>query len=177
MSPLLLPLSYRPVEILSDSQLISSPTGRGRAENPDVPIKVCRVCSKRLKGRQRLFCGRTCKNRSTNLRCQVYKRQQRKGVARKSRLIAAAGGACEKCGYGRNSAALTFHHRDPALKNFGLDLRSLSNRSWHDIVREARLCQLLCANCHAEIHHPGAMRNTAEAQEPQPPGGSIMLCE
>ena len=58
------------------------------------------------------------------------------------------------CGYARNIAALTWHHRDPKSKKFELDMRSLSNRSDAAIRIELEKCDLLCANCHAEIHHP-----------------------
>jgi hypothetical protein len=60
------------------------------------------------------------------------------------------------CAYRRNYAALEFHHRDPANKQFSLDLRSLSNRTWAAILREADHCDLLCSNCHAELHNPDA---------------------
>jgi hypothetical protein len=30
----------------------------------------------------------------------------------------------------------------------------LSNRSLDEIHREAEKCVILCANCHAELHHP-----------------------
>jgi hypothetical protein len=33
-------------------------------------------------------------------------------------------------------------------------MRNLSNRSWVEILEESRGCTLLCANCHAETHHP-----------------------
>ena len=59
-----------------------------------------------------------------------------------------------RCGYAKNSAALEFHHREPASKSFHLDLRSLSNRTWHVIAAEARKCDLVCSNCHKEIHNP-----------------------
>ena len=115
---------------------------------------ACRICAKPLRGRQRLFCGQRCKNQATNSRHQRYVSQQARGASRKAILLAAAGGRCARCGYDGNHAALTFHHRDPASKRFNLDLRSLSNRSWLEVQREAALCELLCANCRAEVDHP-----------------------
>jgi len=109
-------------------------------------------------------------------------------LRRKLELLDSAGGACQRCGYNRNAAALTFHHRDPGSKKFNLDLCSLSNRRWRDILREAGLCDLLCANCHAEVHNPklsrqgalpanrGALPLREERRRPQP-ADSIMLCE
>jgi hypothetical protein len=113
---------------------------------------TCRQCGKPLSGRQRLFCSRRCKTRDSNIRLQNYAAQQVRGLSRKRALIRLAGGACLRCGYDRHTAALSFHHREPAHKQFGLDLRSLSNRRWKDILREAAKCDLLCANCHAEVH-------------------------
>jgi hypothetical protein len=65
-----------------------------------------------------------------------------------------AGGACSRCGYDANLAALTWHHSDPSTKAFTLDLRGLSNRSMAEIRSELGKCVLLCANCHAEVHFP-----------------------
>jgi len=112
------------------------------------------VCGRELRGRQRRFCGLQCKNADTNNRSQSYARQQGRGLERKPALIGEAGGACTRCGYDRNLAALTWHHLDPAAKSFHLDLRSLSNRTARAIRRELAKCILLCANCHAEAHFP-----------------------
>ena len=79
---------------------------------------------------------------------------QARGNARKRRLIDAMGGACKRCGYDRNPAALVFHHKVTGDKKFQLDLRALSNRRWSSIEAEAAKCELLCANCHAEVHNP-----------------------
>ena len=114
----------------------------------------CCVCGEALHGRQRRFCCRSCKNRDTNNRHQTYLSQQARGLARKVELILASGGKCSQCGYARNIAALTWHHLDPALKAFSLDVRSLSNRNRNAIDNELRKCVLLCANCHAEAHFP-----------------------
>ena len=112
------------------------------------------VCGAILTGRQRRFCSRVCKNRDTNHRHQSYARQQSRGLLRKRQLVESAGGCCVRCGYRANLAALTWHHRKPAHKSFNLDLRALSNRSMAEVEVELSKCILLCANCHAEEHHP-----------------------
>ncbi len=116
--------------------------------------RLCVVCAAPLTGRQTSFCSRRCKNGDTNNRHQNYVSQQGRGRQRRQSLIREKGGSCERCGYSRNDAALAFHHRDPATKSFGIDLRKCSNTSWATLVAEARKCLLLCLNCHAEIHNP-----------------------
>ncbi len=66
-------------------------------------------------------------------------------------LISEAGGQCIRCGYDRCSAALEFHHRDPATKEFPLGARGLT-MSLKRMQQEAAKCDLLCANCHREKH-------------------------
>lgn len=68
----------------------------------------------------------------------------------KALLVAEAGGRCVLCGYDRHPAALHFHHRDPAEKEFGLGVRGVA-RALERCRAEARKCVLLCANCHAEV--------------------------
>ena len=77
---------------------------------------------------------------------------------RKRKLVKLKGGMCQKCGYRRNLAALEFHHRERPLKTFNLDLRSLSNRKWAQLLRELEKCDLLCSNCHKELHNPASMQ-------------------
>ena len=96
----------------------------------------CVTCGAGLRGRQRRFCCLRCKNTDTNNRNQNYARQQERGLLRKRALVTEAGGACAKCGYDRNLAALTWHHIDPGTKSFQLDMRSLSNRTEQAIRRE-----------------------------------------
>ena len=116
--------------------------------------KQCLVCKKKLTGRQTKYCSRECKNEYLNQSLQSYEAQQERGRIRKIQLIGLSGNRCGNCGYNKNFAALEFHHTDPATKSFQLDLRSLSNRRWEAILGEVEKCQLLCSNCHAELHNP-----------------------
>jgi 5-methylcytosine-specific restriction endonuclease McrA len=61
------------------------------------------------------------------------------------------GGQCELCGYKKSIAALTFHHCNPLFKDFDLGGTGLC-KSWDKLVLELDKCQLLCFNCHHEIH-------------------------
>jgi len=80
----------------------------------------------------------------------------KKAVARRRRelrlkAIAYGGGCCQRCGYKTCFRALSFHHKDPDKKDFGLSARGLT-RSWEKIKNELDKCILVCANCHMELH-------------------------
>ncbi len=72
---------------------------------------------------------------------------------RKIRLqaIQHLGGKCMKCGYNKYPEVLEFHHKNPKEKEFGIS-RSGHCRSWERVKKEIEKCNLLCANCHREIH-------------------------
>ena len=58
---------------------------------------------------------------------------------------------CEKCGYNKNHAALVFHHFTNE-KNF--EISSSKTRSKEKLYNEILICDLLCQNCHHELHNP-----------------------
>lgn len=99
--------------------------------------------------------GYNARYRATHAEDIKTKRQERKIDA-----IIYKGGACQRCGYDRCPAALTFHHREPAAKEF--QIATMFGWSWARIVQELDKCDLLCANCHAEWHweHPETYPNT-----------------
>lgn len=79
----------------------------------------------------------------------------------KIRAIKYLGGKCSKCGYSRCYAALEFHHRDPDEKE--LEWNKLRKRAWSSIKEELDKCDLLCANCHREVHFdPSIIRRVKE---------------
>lgn len=84
----------------------------------------------------------------------TYEYQKLRGLKRKIELIEQKGGCCEKCGYNKNVAAFDFHHKDPEQKDYQLDMRKLSNTSMIKLMEEVAKCELLCANCHRELHSP-----------------------
>jgi hypothetical protein len=80
----------------------------------------------------------------------------KKAVAKrrkKIRLMAIeyGGGGCQICGYSKCNRALSFHHKDPSKKDFGLSTDGFT-RSWEKTKSEIDKCILVCANCHMEIH-------------------------
>ena len=91
--------------------------------------KKCSTCNIKLIGRQKKFCSTKCKNANTNNKHQNYIAQQRRGYERKFKLLEMKGGCCEICKYSKNSSALCFHHLNPKIKSFQIDIRHCSNIS------------------------------------------------
>jgi 5-methylcytosine-specific restriction endonuclease McrA len=90
---------------------------------------------------------RTYADRAEYMRMAVKRRRKKlREMARASK-----GGKCMICGYYKCQRALSFHHIDPAKKNFDLSTNGLT-RSWAKIEEEIKKCILVCANCHMEIH-------------------------
>lgn len=75
--------------------------------------------------------------------------KRRKAIRMKA--VQLAGGKCIRCGYNKYPEVLEFHHRDQKQKSFGIGQRGLT-RSWKKVSAEIEKCDLLCANCHREIH-------------------------
>lgn len=63
-------------------------------------------------------------------------------------MISRGGVKCQTCGYDKYKGALCFHHRDPKEKDPNW------NKQWavDKLYKELDKCDILCANCHAEIH-------------------------
>lgn len=59
--------------------------------------------------------------------------------------------ACSVCGYNRNFASIEFHHPKPEEKEKRIPFHVKPTAE-----RQEKLfkCQMLCSNCHREIHHP-----------------------
>ena len=60
------------------------------------------------------------------------------------------GGKCIKCGYNKCVWALEFHHKNPNEKDFTFS--RYGNLSWEKLKKELVKCDLVCSNCHKEIH-------------------------
>lgn len=84
----------------------------------------------------------------------TYEYQTMRALKRKMYLIDLRGGKCEICGYNKNLSAFDFHHINKETKESQLDQRTLSNSSMEFVMNEFNKCQVLCANCHREIHSP-----------------------
>ena len=113
-----------------------------------VPGQTCNTCDKHKsfdsfrfhKARDKYYkkC-KACENKTALL----YRRET------KEKMVVYKGGKCEKCGYNKSLNALEFHHVNPDEK----DTRLNSVKNFTSKIREELdKCQLLCANCHREVH-------------------------
>jgi hypothetical protein len=82
--------------------------------------------------------------------CRECHSEKSKEFCRKRKLkcIAYKGGRCQICGYNKSVYSLHFHHLDPSLKEFTVG----QGVSWERTQTELDKCQLVCANCHGELH-------------------------
>jgi CENP-B N-terminal DNA-binding domain len=115
---------------------------------------ICAGCSSGLKGKQKKFCNAGCKNKYFYTRSGSYESQRKRGEKRRRYYLNLLGGKCSACGYNKNIAAMSFHHKTPRHKKFPLTINKLSNRKESDILSEVDKCIILCANCHIEHHYP-----------------------
>ena len=67
----------------------------------------------------------------------------------KQKLVDYKGGKCIKCGYNKYIGNLSFHHLDPSKKDFTITGKSFA---FDKIKLEVDKCELLCHNCHGEVH-------------------------
>tara|TARA_Y100001937_G_scaffold23994_1_gene34473 strand:- start:41 stop:424 length:384 start_codon:yes stop_codon:yes gene_type:complete len=92
-----------------------------------------------------------CTNAETSLRA----------IAFKEKCVEYKGGKCEICGYDKYFGALEFHHKDPSQKD--LQISKVRTRTFNSkIKKELDKCQILCSNCHREIHFIENFKKTYE---------------
>lgn len=86
---------------------------------------------------------------------KVHERKMIRRKKLKEELIKILGGKCQSCGYNKCDAAFDFHHKEGTKEN-NINW-FLKNSSKEKLLKEAKKCVLLCANCHRELHHRGAI--------------------
>ena len=96
--------------------------------------------SRRDRAGNSAYC-RSCSN------AESYARHKRL----KTDAVMYKGGKCQTCGYSKCLGALEFHHRDPTQKEFALSCSKA--RTLEALKSELDKCDLLCSNCHREIHY------------------------
>ena len=70
--------------------------------------------------------------------------------AKKSKAVDYLGGSCKNCNE-TEQFKLTFHHRDMNEKEF--QLSDYRNHRWSLLKLELDKCDVLCQNCHRELHY------------------------
>lgn len=95
--------------------------------------------------------------------CAIERNMQRNRARREHLAQLKLARGCSICGYRKSAAALEFHHRDPAEKLFALAVGI--TRPWAAIESEITKCDVLCANCHAELHHEDDERSLAASDK------------
>lgn len=96
---------------------------------------------------------------------QDTKRMRDAAQNKKRQVLEALGwaAACSRCGYDRYIGALDFHHLDPSQKNHCVLKMGLDRA-----IIEARKCQLICSNCHRELHADDTPKSTGRPRVADP---------
>ena len=111
---------------------------------PERPGDTARPCSRHGLQPHHLSEGRwRCRTCRSERVIAWYRR-------RKAYLVECLGGRCERCKAPVPVVAFQFHHRDRATKAFSLSGPGLF-RSLPIVLEELAKCELVCANCHAEL--------------------------
>lgn len=121
-----------------------SPFGEHNTRDLDSPtkgdVRVCQRCNCKYiylrRGETLIHCNSCCQKK----RLKEFKKW----------AIEYKGGSCIKCGYNKCSRSLVFHHINPKEKEYVIT--NMYNRSQETKIKELNKCELLCANCHGEVH-------------------------
>lgn len=123
----------------------TSPIIKAKPSSPDK--KICFKCSKEKPFSEFHLCGGRAKSYCKECDSKRLHSLQKE---RKLKAITYKGGKCKSCGYNRYFGALDFHHRNPNEKD--PTISKFTNFSFEKIKKELDKCDLLCSNCHREIH-------------------------
>ena len=121
--------------------------------NSNATIKQCKVCNNEFATNNyaRSYCYH-CAPYGVS----VADAMRSKKRAIKHELLKYKGGAvCAYCGYDEYEGALQLHYRNPSTKDFTFSKTPLNDTNFdmNRMKHEADKCDVLCANCHAEIHY------------------------
>lgn len=121
-----------------------SETDNGKSKE-DTKLKVLN-CN--IHGLTEHYCEERKNRPSITYRCRKCERIN--GYLYKERAVNYLGGKCIKCGYNKYIGSLAFHHRNPNEKEY--EIANNLNRKWTELVKELNKCDLLCINCHYDLH-------------------------
>lgn len=111
-------------------------------------MKICTVCKHEKHSSE--FYNNPLTKDGLGSQCKECDTSERKKITRKKKeiLIEMLGGKCMTCGYNKCIQALDFHHKGD--KNFNISQRL--RHSIETLKKEIVKCDLLCSNCHRELH-------------------------
>lgn len=113
-----------------DKKIVGSENGIRKLEKREF---FCKICKNPFKHKTRNRVCTSCRKRN-----------------KKEAIVKEFGGCCSVCGYDKCLEVLSFHHKDKNKKEKNIA------RLWHNsnksLRKELEKCQLVCANCHGEIH-------------------------
>lgn len=133
---------------------------------PKLKVRICKICRKKAPCRftssysitgipeYRAYCITCQKVKEKEFRIKyrskkaAFARKRKRDI--KKRCVDFLGGRCITCGYNKSLRALTFHHRDPSKKDYTVS--QIQDWGWGKIEKELEKCDLLCFNCHMELH-------------------------
>ena len=113
---------------------------------------VCKLCGnifEPLNKRKREYCYECSPSFHKKNKKEYIHRQAAFRRALKKFGVNYLGGRCSKCGYDKCIGALVFHHKNPEEKEYSFGSSTMSFKTY---LRELDKCELLCANCHSELH-------------------------
>jgi hypothetical protein len=113
-----------------------------------VPNKFCTMCGNKISNHNISGVCFLCKS-PKKTRAELMNNHRLK---KKKELVQYKGGKCQKCGYNKCITALEFHHRNPEEKDFSISW-AIGNMSFSELLLEVEKCDLVCSNCHKEIHY------------------------
>jgi predicted nucleic acid-binding Zn ribbon protein len=128
--------------------------GAHRVGQPLPKKQRCKYCGNWYQPKRR-------NTRYCSERCQQNAYWPVKMYEMKVKAVEYKGGKCSKCGYNGCLAALEFHHRNPLHKKKYIRRQNktmIVSTTWKTLQKELDKCDLLCANCHREIHHNDSSR-------------------
>jgi len=128
--------------------------------------KICKGCETQIPRKKPHSNKKTSKNRKYCYNCSPLKSYRPKDHEshleerrrRKEILVKMLGGRCANCGYDKSIRALSFHHLCPDDKLFDVSNGHIMSE-WNTVIEEAKKCELLCLNCHAEEHESDKENN------------------
>lgn len=111
-------------------------------------IKTCKI-----HGNTEFYIYRRKNRTGFTIQCKscIKERHNTHLLKNKERAISYLGGKCYICGYNKSRYALEFHHKDQNEKEYQISI--LLKKSWNEILPELKKCELVCTNCHKDIHY------------------------